>query len=114
MRAKEELKKGLDAATRKAEREIKSAKDEAANFKTKLDDMEQKLTRVSQKIKKNSNDVINIFGKMANQGGTGSKSFQRQDPATRGRLAEGARSTHRSSHRLRSRTQSNQLKLQLK
>lgn len=46
MRAKEELKKGLDAATRKAEREVKLAKDEAANFKTKLDDMEQKLTRV--------------------------------------------------------------------
>jgi len=43
---KEETKKALDAATRKAEREIKSSKEEAATFKGKMEDFEQKLTRV--------------------------------------------------------------------
>lgn len=43
---KDEVKKGVDTALKKVERDIKAAKDEAANFKSKIDDLELKLTRV--------------------------------------------------------------------
>jgi len=43
---KDEVKKAVDAALKKSEREIKLAKEETANFKTKAEDMEQKFTRV--------------------------------------------------------------------
>ncbi len=43
---KDEVKKAVDAAVRKAERDVKLAKDEANNFKSKSDEMEAKLARV--------------------------------------------------------------------
>ena len=36
----------MDVATRKAERDVKLAKEEANNFKSKADEMEAKWTRV--------------------------------------------------------------------
>ena len=43
---KDEVRKASDVSSRKAEREIKIAKDEASQLKSKMEDMEQKLTRV--------------------------------------------------------------------
>lgn len=40
------MKKAVDAAVRKAERDVKFAKDEANSFKSKADEMEAKLARV--------------------------------------------------------------------
>ena len=47
MSAKDEVKKAVEAATRKAERDVKAAKDEAAAFKSKADELELKISRVS-------------------------------------------------------------------
>lgn len=41
------MKKGVETALKKVERELKLAKEDAANFKSKVDDLEQKLTRVN-------------------------------------------------------------------
>jgi hypothetical protein len=43
---KDEVKKAVDTALKKGEREVKLAKEETTNFKTKAEDMEQKFTRV--------------------------------------------------------------------
>lgn len=40
------MKKAVDTALKKGEREVKLAKEETTNFKTKAEDMEQKFTRV--------------------------------------------------------------------
>ena len=44
---KDETKKATDAASRKAEREVKLAKDEVVACKAKIDDFEQRLTKVN-------------------------------------------------------------------
>ncbi|XP_032785045.2 myosin-11 isoform X1 [Daphnia magna] len=54
---KDEVKKAVDAALKKSEREIKLAKEETVNFKTKAEDLEQKLTR-AEMDKKGLNERI--------------------------------------------------------
>ncbi|XP_059351454.1 trichohyalin-like isoform X3 [Daphnia carinata] len=54
---KDEVKKAVDAALKKSEREIKLAKEGTVNFKTKAEDLEQKLTR-AEMDKKGLNERI--------------------------------------------------------
>ena len=48
---KEESKKAAEVASRKIEKDVKAAKEEAANFKAKAEDLETRITRVYQSIK---------------------------------------------------------------
>jgi len=58
---KEESKKAAEVASRKIEKDVKAAKEEAANFKAKAEDLETRITRVYQSIKTTYIHYNNLF-----------------------------------------------------